>query len=96
MGFADMLIRLRIVYGNKESLKTAEDVMRFINKTAREASIVLAKERGAFPISKKACSKTDKELHRHHHRSDRHLEPHSGVFFGHRAFLLSKLHPPGA
>ena len=57
MGFADMLIRLRIVYGNKESLKTAEDVMRFINKTAREASIVLAKERGAFPNIKKSVFK---------------------------------------
>jgi len=52
-----MLIRLRIVYGGKESLKTAEDVMRFINKTAREASIVLAKERGAFPNIKKSVFK---------------------------------------
>ena len=57
MGFADMLARLRIVYGGKESLKIAEDVMGFINKTAREASIELAKERGAFPNIKKSVFK---------------------------------------
>lgn len=57
MGFADMLARLRIIYGGKESLKTAEDVMGFINKTAREASIELAKERGAFPNIKKSVFK---------------------------------------
>ena len=57
MGFADMLIRLRIVYGGKESLKTAEDVMRFINKTAREASIVLAKEKRGFPQYQKSVFK---------------------------------------
>ncbi|MFZ3073458.1 MAG: adenosylcobalamin-dependent ribonucleoside-diphosphate reductase [Thermodesulfobacteriota bacterium] len=57
MGFADMLARLRMVYGSKESLKITEDIMSFINKTGHEASIELAKERGAFPNIKKSVLK---------------------------------------
>ncbi|MDH4226839.1 MAG: adenosylcobalamin-dependent ribonucleoside-diphosphate reductase [Deltaproteobacteria bacterium] len=49
MGFADMLIRLGIPYGSEASLSTAEEVMGFINKTAKKASASLAKERGAYP-----------------------------------------------
>ena len=49
MGFADMLVRLRVPYGSEESLKIAGDIMRFIEKTGWEASAGLASERGPFP-----------------------------------------------
>lgn len=49
MGFADMLVRLRIPYDSEEALKIAEKIMSFINKTAWEASQELAEQRGAFP-----------------------------------------------
>ncbi|MBI5561209.1 MAG: adenosylcobalamin-dependent ribonucleoside-diphosphate reductase [Deltaproteobacteria bacterium] len=49
MGFADMLVRLRIPYGSERSLMAAEDVMRFLEEAAWEASSGLAGERGPFP-----------------------------------------------
>jgi len=50
MGFADLLIKLGISYDSVEALQTAEDVMRFINEKANEASAALAEERGVFPV----------------------------------------------
>ncbi len=49
MGFADMLIRMGVRYDSEEGLNVAEDVMKFINERAYEASRSLAKEKGAFP-----------------------------------------------
>ncbi len=49
MGFADMLIQLGVPYNTEEGLKTAAEVMRFIDEKALEASVELAKERGVFP-----------------------------------------------
>lgn len=49
MGFAEMLILLRIPYASKEAVKTAEKIMSFINKEAHRASEELGKERGNFP-----------------------------------------------
>ncbi len=49
MGFADMLIKLGIPYDSEDAIKVAEDVMRFINDKATEASVALAEERGVFP-----------------------------------------------
>lgn len=48
MGFADMLVQLRVGYNTDEGLKVAEEVMEFINQRAREASLELAKTRGTF------------------------------------------------
>jgi len=49
MGFADMLIMLGIPYDSEEALQVGSDIMRFINEEATNASVELAKERGAFP-----------------------------------------------
>ncbi len=49
MGFADMLIRLRVPYNSKKALKIAEQVIKFIKKEAIRASVELAKQRGNFP-----------------------------------------------
>ena len=49
MGFADMLISLGIRYDSEEGLKTAEDVMKFINEKAYAVSKDLANEKGPFP-----------------------------------------------
>jgi ribonucleoside-diphosphate reductase alpha chain len=49
MGFADMLVVLGIPYNSAEALKTAGDVMRFINNEALKASAALGAERGVFP-----------------------------------------------
>ncbi len=48
MGFADMLIRLRLRYASTGSFDLAERLMKFINDTAWEASRALAGERGPF------------------------------------------------
>lgn len=48
MGWADMLIRLGIPYESGKAAALAEELMGFIQSTARSASINLAKERGVF------------------------------------------------
>jgi ribonucleoside-diphosphate reductase alpha chain len=49
MGYADMLIKLRIPYNSKKALETAEFLMSFLQKEAQHASEILARTRGAFP-----------------------------------------------
>jgi ribonucleoside-diphosphate reductase alpha chain len=49
MGFADMLIKLGISYNSNEAIETAEKVMSFIQKKARNVSAELADLRGSFP-----------------------------------------------
>jgi ribonucleoside-diphosphate reductase alpha chain len=49
MGFADMLMQLGIAYNSEEGLKTAEEVMGFVNDEAFKASLELGAERGVFP-----------------------------------------------
>ena len=54
MGFTDMLIMLGIPYNSEDAIKTAEEVMSFIQSVSKETSMKLAKERGAFPNFKKS------------------------------------------
>ncbi len=49
MGFADMLAQLATPYSSPEAQKIAEEVMRFIDQKAMDASIKLGEQRGAFP-----------------------------------------------
>ncbi|MHA2328483.1 MAG: ribonucleotide reductase N-terminal alpha domain-containing protein, partial [Candidatus Hodarchaeales archaeon] len=49
MGFADMLIKLKIPYNSVEGVETASNIMKFIHDTAFQASQKLAEERGSFP-----------------------------------------------
>jgi ribonucleoside-diphosphate reductase alpha chain len=49
MGFADMLIKRGIKYDTEEGLKTAEELMKFINDEGHKMSSELGKEKGNFP-----------------------------------------------
>lgn len=49
MGYADMLIAMGISYNSAEAIETAESVMKFVTEKAREASVRIAEEKGAFP-----------------------------------------------
>ena len=49
MGFADMLIKLKIKYDSDEAIKLAEEIMKCIRDEALIASNTLALERGNFP-----------------------------------------------
>ncbi len=49
MGWADMLLKMRIKYSSDEAVKLAEKVMSFIQAVAYDASAELAMKRGAFP-----------------------------------------------
>lgn len=49
MGLHDMLLMLGMKYSTDRALETVDKVMAFIKNTAYEASIELAKEKGAFP-----------------------------------------------
>jgi len=54
MGFADMLIKLKIPYDSDEAVAQAEKIMSLIRQEARNASALLAKKRGNFPAYKKS------------------------------------------
>jgi ribonucleoside-diphosphate reductase alpha chain len=49
MGFADMLVQLRIPYDSNEAINIAEEIMRFIKEKSHSASQTLAEKRGVFP-----------------------------------------------
>lgn len=49
MGFADMLIKIKVPYNSPRALEVAEEVMSFISQEARKKSQELAHDRGPFP-----------------------------------------------
>jgi len=49
MGWADMLILMDIPYDHRKACGLARMVMRFIQDTARQASVYLGEKRGTFP-----------------------------------------------
>ncbi len=49
MGWADMLILLRIRYDSEQAFRLARKIMKFISDRSKEVSTALAEERGPFP-----------------------------------------------
>jgi ribonucleoside-diphosphate reductase alpha chain len=49
MGFADMLVKMRIPYNSENAFRIGEGLMQFIKGVAWETSRELAEERGEFP-----------------------------------------------
>lgn len=62
MGFAEMLIQLGIPYDSKDAIKTACNIMKFINNEAIKISEELAKEKGEFPNISKSNLKRRRNL----------------------------------
>ncbi len=54
MGFADMLVKLRMPYDSEEALEIVEKIMETIYAAGREASQEMAKKYGAFPNFKQS------------------------------------------
>ncbi len=49
MGFADLLVRLKIRYGSPSSIVMAERIITFIREKAESTSRAIAESRGSFP-----------------------------------------------
>ena len=62
MGWADLLFQLNIPYASEEAIKTAEELMEFIDFHAKTRSKELAAEKGSFPNFDKSIYKKGKLL----------------------------------
>ena len=49
MGWADMLLQMKISYASQEAVKLGEEIMKFIRDEAGRMSVELAEKRGTFP-----------------------------------------------
>lgn len=49
MGFADLLIKMRIPYNSEQALEVGEKTMKFIEEEAHKKDIEIAEARGSFP-----------------------------------------------
>uniref|UniRef100_A0A7V3ZV96 Vitamin B12-dependent ribonucleotide reductase n=1 Tax=candidate division WOR-3 bacterium TaxID=2052148 RepID=A0A7V3ZV96_UNCW3 len=54
MGFADMLIKLRIPYDSEEAILWAEKIGKFLTEEARRKSVAIGLKRGSFPNFQKS------------------------------------------
>lgn len=54
MGFADLLYGMEIAYNSERALEIAEELIKFVQKAAREESSNLGIEKGNFPNYKKS------------------------------------------
>ncbi len=61
MGWAESLVKLGIKYDSEEAVEKAEQLMKFINDTALEASCKLAEFKGVFPNFKDSIYDKDGE-----------------------------------
>lgn len=50
LGYASALMMARVKYGSKKALDMTESLMRFLTNQAYQASALLAKEKGVFPL----------------------------------------------
>jgi ribonucleoside-diphosphate reductase alpha chain len=50
MGYGSALMMLKVRYGSEYALKITEELMSFIANTTYQASALIAKEKGAFPL----------------------------------------------
>lgn len=62
MGWADLLIRLKIPYASEKALIFGEQLMKFMSEKSEKASSDLAKERGVFKNWEKSIYYPDKPL----------------------------------
>ena len=60
MGWADLLLHLKIPYNSDEAVALADKVMSFISECAREKSAELAEVRGTFPLFEESTLKDGK------------------------------------
>ena len=59
MGFADLLVRMGVVYGSDRSVELAGELMRRIRDDLEDASVALAEERGTFPAFEQSVHAED-------------------------------------
>lgn len=57
MGWADLLIKMKIKYDTPQALKAAEEIISFLREKAEDESCRLAEERGDFPNISKSIYK---------------------------------------
>jgi ribonucleoside-diphosphate reductase alpha chain len=60
VGWAEVLVRLGIPYDSEEAFTLAEKLVKTMYKSAFEASLEIAKEKGAFPLVKNSIWAKDK------------------------------------
>ncbi len=49
MGFADLCLKLKITYGEQDSIDLMHKVMGFVRRESWKASLKLGAEKGVFP-----------------------------------------------
>ena len=97
MGWHDALMQLGIPYDSEEALALAEEIARFVQEKANEASLELARERGRLPGVRGLAVRPGQPLpqrHPHDRRADRHDLDHRRLLVRHRAGVRPRLHPP--
>jgi len=61
MGWADLLYRLELPYNSQKALNLAETLMEFFQQESKEASRILAQEKGPFPAYENSVYAENKE-----------------------------------